>query len=73
MRVDRIYRKDYENMKKKLAWMCMAGVMVFGVSACGEQKSDADVQETSQTTQTAEETETDTLEEQSTEEERVGF
>ncbi len=58
-------------MKKKLAWMCMAGVMVFGVSACGEQKSDADVQETSQTTQTAEETETDTLEEQSTEEERV--
>ena len=35
-------------MKKKLAWMCMAGVMAMSVSACGG-KSGQDAQETAQT------------------------
>lgn len=41
-------RKDYRFMKKKLAWMVMAGVMVVGMSACGG-KSGQDVQDTAQT------------------------
>lgn len=59
-------------MKKKLALMCVAGVLVLGMSACGGKKSDEEAQETSQTTQTAEETETGTdAQEQTTEVERV--
>ena len=59
-------------MKKKMALMCMAGILIFGMSACGEKKSDEDVQETSHTTQTAEDTQTDTEEqEQTTEAEPV--
>lgn len=33
-------------MKKKLALLCMAGIMVFGVTACGEGKTGQEVQET---------------------------
>ena len=59
-------------MKKKMALMCMAGVLILGMSACGEKKSDEDVQETSHTTQTAEERQTGTDEqEQTTEAEPV--
>lgn len=50
----------------------MAGVLILGMSACGEKKSDEDVQETSHTTQTAEERQTGTDEqEQTTEAEPV--
>lgn len=59
-------------MKKKMALMCMAGVLILGMSACGEKKSDEDVQETSHTTQTTEERQTGTDEqEQTTEAEPV--
>ena len=40
-------------MKKKLAWMCMAGVMAMSVSACGG-KSGQDAQETAQTVEEGE-------------------
>lgn len=50
-------------MKKKLALMCMAGVMVVSMSACGSGKSDPDAQETAQT---VEETQTDTALEERT-------
>lgn len=40
-------------MKKKLAWMCMAGVMAMSVSACGG-KSGQDAQETAQTVEDGE-------------------
>ena len=33
-------------MKKKLALMCTAGVLILGVSACGEKKADENAQET---------------------------
>lgn len=33
-------------MKKKFAWMCMAGLMVFGISACGDKKTQNDTIET---------------------------
>lgn len=50
----------------------MAGVLILGMSACGEKKSDEDVQETSHTTQTTEERQTGTDEqEQTTEAEPV--
>lgn len=59
-------------MKKKMALMCMAGVLILGMSTCGEKKSDEDVQETSHTTQTTEERQTGTDEqEQTTEAEPV--
>lgn len=62
-------------MKKKLALMCMAGVMVVSVSACGG-KSDQDAQDTAQTieetqTQTGTVPEEHADGEQSTEVERV--
>lgn len=40
-------------MKKKLAWICMAGVMAMSVSACGG-KSGQDAQETAQTVEEGE-------------------
>jgi len=39
-------------MKKKLALMCITGVMIAGVSACNGRKSGEDVQETIQTSET---------------------
>ena len=59
-------------MKKKLALMCTAGVLILGVSACGEKKADENAQETLQTTQTADESEKDTdAQEETTEPEPV--
>lgn len=59
-------------MKKKLALMCTAGVLILGVSACGERKADENAQETLQTTQTVDESEKDTdAQEETTEPEPV--
>lgn len=33
-------------MKKKFAWMCMVGLMVFGISACGDKKTQNNAVET---------------------------
>lgn len=41
-------------MKKKLALMCMAGVMIVSVSACGGGKQEQDAQETAQTVESTE-------------------
>lgn len=53
-------------MKKKLALMCMAGVMIVSVSACGGGKQEQDAQETAQTVESTE------SEASQTEAERVG-
>ncbi|MDE7273489.1 MAG: FKBP-type peptidyl-prolyl cis-trans isomerase [Lachnospiraceae bacterium] len=41
-------------MKKKLAMMCVASVLLVGVSACGGHKSDEETQETIQASETSE-------------------
>lgn len=41
-------------MKKRLAWMVVAGVMIVGVSACGGGKQDGDVQESVPAAETVE-------------------
>lgn len=41
-------------MKKKLVLMCMAGVMIVGMSACGGTKSEEEAQEAAQTSTAAE-------------------
>lgn len=40
------FRKDWGVMKKKFAWMCMVGLMVFGISACGDKKTQNNAVET---------------------------
>lgn len=68
-------------VNNKLALMCMAGVLLFGVSACGEKKQGEDAQETAQTTQasgeaspeTASQEESTVLEPVSEREGYVGF
>lgn len=64
-------RKGYYFMKKKLVLMCMAGVMVAGISACRSSKTDGDAQETMQTSEASTVSEEDTDSEAPTEAGRV--
>ncbi len=58
-------------MKKKLALMCMAGIMIMSASACGGKNQDQDAQETVQTVETGTVSEDSTESEASTEVEKV--
>lgn len=58
-------------MKKKLVLMCMAGVMVAGISACRSSKTDGDAQETMQASEASTVSEEDTDSEAPTEAGRV--
>lgn len=60
-----IYKEGLLSMKRKLALMCMAGVMIMSIGACGG-KQEQDAQETAQTVESTE------SEAPSTETERVG-
>lgn len=58
-------------MKKKLALMCMAGIMIMSASACGGKNQDQDAQETVQTVETGTVSEDSTESEASTEVEKM--
>ncbi|MDE6983644.1 MAG: trigger factor [Lachnospiraceae bacterium] len=58
-------------MKKKLALMCMAGVVIAGISACGGKKSDDKTTQTMETVPSTEAAQTDTEEETAADTERV--
>ena len=58
-------------MKKKLALMCMAGIMIMSASACGGKNQDQDAQETVQTVETGTVSKDSTESEASTEVEKV--
>lgn len=60
-----IYKEGLLSMKRKLALMCMAGVMIMSIGACGG-KQEQNAQETAQTVESTE------SEAPSTETERVG-
>lgn len=60
-----IYKEGLLSMKRKLALMCMAGVMIMSIGACGG-KQEQNAQETAQTVESTE------SEAPSTEAERVG-